>query len=445
MKLTHRTVATLANADAVIDHHDDELPGFLVRCQPIPSRTRTYYARFRCPEGAGQHYRRLGTTDTLSATQARDDARLTLAAVVTGPCPSCEKRRRAAEAKAAQEEQAAEESQRQASTLGAIVRGPFADPARRGRPRNPDAQLQRLEANVGHWFELPVGDITAARVQAWAHDRVAGRAVHGITGRARKAITEASVHRDVQDVKAVLTFAVTRRLLAAPHALEGFRPFDRDGEAEERIRYLVDDEEVRLRRALTDRTARLQAERENGNRWRAARHLPLLPERVRDYLPIMVLLALNTGLRRREVFTLRWDAVDFGHRRVIVRARYAKNRRSREVPLNDEAMAVLTSWRAGADADVELVFVSDKTGGEFGHIRRAWAALMDGAGIDDFRFHDLRHDFASKLVSAGVPLFDVGELLGHRDVATTRRYAHLAPERKAAAVAMLNTRRLIAV
>jgi integrase len=67
----------------------------------------------------------------------------------------------------------------------------------------------------------------------------------------------------------------------------------------------------------------------------------------------------------------------------------------------------------------------------------AWENLIERAGIEDFRFHDCRHDFASRLVMAGVDLNTVRELLGHGDIKMTLRYAHLAPEHKAAAVAVL--------
>ena len=69
--------------------------------------------------------------------------------------------------------------------------------------------------------------------------------------------------------------------------------------------------------------------------------------------------------------------------------------------------------------------------------RRAWVSLIAKAKVPAFRFHDLRHTFASKLVMASVDLNTVRELLGHRDIAMTLRYAHLAPEHKAAAVERL--------
>jgi integrase len=73
-------------------------------------------------------------------------------------------------------------------------------------------------------------------------------------------------------------------------------------------------------------------------------------------------------------------------------------------------------------------------------IRKTWVAVLQAAAVNRFRFHDLRHTFASKLVTAGVDRNTVRELLGHKSVAMTLRYAHLAPEHKAAAVEVLVAR-----
>lgn len=442
MKLTAREIANLPEShERTVEYRDDEITGFFLRCLAAPSKSRTYFVRYTSPEtGARQNFR-IGSAASTTPAQARDAARKQLGKVAIGICPHAERQREKARVAAEKARAAATREHQELTRLGAVVRGPYSDPTRRKRPKRLDEKVARLTANFGHWFDEPLDAITEDRVQAWADDRASGRAPGG----RRRPAAETTIHRDVQDLKGLLTFAVSQRLIPGPHALAGFRPFDRREEEEERVRYLEGDEEMRLRRAMTDRTATLQAKRESANTWRAARGIELLPTRVRDYLPVMVLLAMNTGLRRREVFTLRWDAVDFANRRVTVRGKYAKNGRSRDVPLNDEAMAVLTAWHAGTDPHNDLVFVSEKTGGEFSHVKTAWASLMRSAKIKDFRFHDLRHDFASKLVSRDVPLFDVGELLGHRDSATTRRYAHLAPERKAAAVATLNRRKLTAV
>ena len=92
----------------------------------------------------------------------------------------------------------------------------------------------------------------------------------------------------------------------------------------------------------------------------------------------------------------------------------------------------------GGDSD-GLVF-PNADGDRFGSIKKSWAGLTDDAKLADFRFHDLRHDFASKLVMAGVDLYTVKELLGHASIEMTQRYAHLAPQKLADAVAKLGNK-----
>jgi integrase len=155
-----------------------------------------------------------------------------------------------------------------------------------------------------------------------------------------------------------------------------------------------------------------------------------------DHLAPIVLLALNTGLRRGELFNLRWADVDLTRAMVTVQGGGAKSGQTRHVPLNSEALAVIKAWRP-TDADAATcVFPSDE-GAPLEDVKTAWLPLVKAAKITAFRFHDLRHTFASKLVMAGVDLNTVRELLGHADLKMTLRYAHLAPEHKAAAVAKL--------
>jgi integrase len=151
----------------------------------------------------------------------------------------------------------------------------------------------------------------------------------------------------------------------------------------------------------------------------------------------LVIVALNTGLRRGELFNLIWTDVDLRDKRLTVQGQGSKSGNTRYVPLNDEALSTLEAWRNGTK-NHGLVFPSPVTGERLNNVRKSWGGIIRKAKIQKFRFHDLRHTFASKLVMAGVDLNTIRELLGHSTMEMTLRYAHLAPEHKAAAVAVLN-------
>jgi integrase len=102
----------------------------------------------------------------------------------------------------------------------------------------------------------------------------------------------------------------------------------------------------------------------------------------------------NTGLRRGEVLKLRWTSIDFNRRLLTVEGRNAKNRQTRHVPLNEEAVKTLRLWLEQSGPGAHVFDVA--TG-----FQKGWVKLLEGARISHFRWHDLRHHFASRLVHAG--------------------------------------------
>jgi integrase len=144
-------------------------------------------------------------------------------------------------------------------------------------------------------------------------------------------------------------------------------------------------------------------------------------------------LAVNTGLRRSELFHLRWEDVDLEAKWLTVHGASAKNGQTRRIPLNAEARSTLEAWRKLAKED-ELRVFPGVGGDRLKRVDRAWRGLRKRAELTNFRFHDLRHHFASRLVQSGVPLNTVRELLGHADTTMVLRYAHLSPDHLAEAV-----------
>ena len=132
-------------------------------------------------------------------------------------------------------------------------------------------------------------------------------------------------------------------------------------------------------------------------------------------------------------FQLQWTDVDLPGKNLTVSGRTAKSGQTRHIPLNEEAQQAIEHWHSTAS----WVFPG-KDGQQLTTIRTSWRGIVKAAGISNFRWHDLRHHFASRLVMAGVDLNTVRELLGHSDVAMTLRYAHLSPDHKAEAVGRLN-------
>jgi integrase len=137
--------------------------------------------------------------------------------------------------------------------------------------------------------------------------------------------------------------------------------------------------------------------------------------------PILV-LALNTGLRHGECLALRWEHIDV--MAGVLQVRQSKSGRSRRVPMNRAVVDALEQLRL-AGGTPGAVFHSN--GRPVRSIRNAFNRARAAAELEDVRFHDLRHTFATRLVIAGVDLVTVSKLLGHSTIAMTMRYAHPAP------------------
>ncbi len=161
-----------------------------------------------------------------------------------------------------------------------------------------------------------------------------------------------------------------------------------------------------------------------------------------SHLKDFIRLALNTGMRLNEMLGLEWDRVDWQQRLVRLEAQHTKSAKRRTVPLNEDAYRVLLSrarFRAEYCPDSPWVFAL-ADGKRLTSIKTGFATARRRAGIKDFRVHDLRHTCAAWLVTSGVALVEVRDLLGHASVIMTERYAHLAPENVRGAVAVLDGR-----
>lgn len=152
-------------------------------------------------------------------------------------------------------------------------------------------------------------------------------------------------------------------------------------------------------------------------------------------LRYFVPLALMTGARKREILDARWQDFDFEKKVWVIPM--TKSGKPRHVPLIPEVIMLLKQLRAYLPTLMDQksllenpwVLPNHRTGKPLRSIFHSWDTARKQAGVEDLRIHDLRHSFASALVNNGVPIYDVQHLLGHQDLRTTQRYAHLAPER----------------
>ena len=244
----------------------------------------------------------------------------------------------------------------------------------------------RLQCLLDRFDGLNLKDITAAKVQDFADDRIAN-------------VTDATVQKDLATLKAILNKAHREG------RLETVPPFPRFKTAKGRCRWLTPEEEVRL-----------------------LHHAP-------DHLKPIIIVAVDTGGRKSELLRLDWRHVDLTRGRLTFTE--TKNGEDRTIRMTDRVKRTLTGLLEDGEAK-ESGPVFTYRGKPMQRFKAGFETARDKANLHDFRFHDLRHTFASRLVQKGVPIYEVMHLTGHKSLSMVQRYAHLAPDFQAQAIAALN-------
>lgn len=398
--LSVRTVERLAPADDAYEVRDRKTRGFLIRVQP--TGVKTWYCEYR----RGQRIR-IGRVDLITPTEARAQAVKLLLLAQNGEDPAAGRR-----------------LQRKVETLRDFLEDHY-EPWARQNHGSAEATIARIRSTLNLFLDVKLNRITHVDVERWR------------TTRLRGGTKPATVDRDLAALRGALSRAVEWDLLPA-HPLAKMKMLNAADEGPPR--YLTNDEEKRLRAALDSREARLCEERSSANNWRHVRGYPPLPDLsalpFADRLKPLVLISINTGMRRGEMFKLAWQDVTLDQQVLTIRAANAKSRKIRQIYLNAEAVSTLQGWQKLSTETSGLVFPGTD-GAMLNNVKRSWAGVLTAAKIERFRWHDLRHHFASKLAMAGIDLNTIRELLGHSSYAMTLRYAHLAPNHKRRAVDVL--------
>ena len=408
LKLNKTEVQGLQPRERPYEVRDAEIKGLVVRVNV--SGLRVFWLRYALPGKRSARYR-IGTYPNISVEAARKLAKAASGEVAKGMDPHGMRK--------AERVQAKRDRRLILQTFLTEVYEPYMTT----HFKSAAEQLRRIRSDFKDYLNKPMTDFHRVMIEGLRRKWI------------KSGKQPTTINRDIQRLGSVLTQAVRAGVLDR-HPLKDLVKMKTDRAG--RVRYLSAAEEAALRDTLTAREERMRAERIRMNTWRIERHLQPLSERkgeLIDHLKPLVLLALNTGMRRGELFSLKWAQVNFDSKILTVIAATAKSGQTRRVPLNAEAIDVLIKWRERNSPCSSDDYVFPGSGGaRLTHINTSWRGVARAAQLSGFNFHDLRHTFASKLVQAGVDLNTVRELLGHSEISMTLRYSHLAPDGLAKAV-----------
>jgi integrase len=290
----------------------------------------------------------------------------------------------------------------------------------------------RLKPLVDRFGDRALADIKTADIEDFIADLKLPRVVNR---QANRLLSPASINRTIELLRHMMNWAVGREYLERTPFRRGTETLIRkQHEDNQRRRRLSEAEETKL--------------------------LAVAP----PFLRSMIITALDTGMRQGEMLALRFGDIDEKRQTIVIRGETTKSRRTRFVPISTMRLKAVLDWlRLDAEGEkkpAEALVFSDETGEPIGRFRTAWVtAVLKAHGIkpewksynwtaltpvcqQEFRrinlhWHDLRHEYASRLVEKGVPLAQVRDLLGHASITTTERYDNQKLENLQAAVLKL--------
>ena len=298
----------------------------------------------------------------------------------------------------------------------------------------------RLKPLIERFGDTPLIQIRTADIEDFIADQKKPRTGGRTRGRP---LAPASVNRSIELLRHMMNWAVGREYLDRTPFRRGSETLIRkQHEDNQRRRRLTEDEEARLLSAAA------------------------------PFLRSMMVAALDTGMRRGEMLALRFADIDMTRLLITLRGATTKSRKTRFVPIATERLRTVLKWlqidAAGKQKPDEALVFSDEAGEPVGSFRTAWVtAVLKAHGVEltrvqelnwrdltpeckaafrkiNLHWHDLRHEYASRLVERGVPLAQVRDLLGHASITTTERYDNQKLENLQTAAAKLETGKIFA-
>jgi integrase len=380
-KLTHSKLEDVQPTDKPQEFRDTTQRGLLLRVQPKPGGTKSWYYEFRVNKKRNRVL--LGRFPDITPTDARKMAAKKAGEVENGIDPG-----------------EAGRLARKSITLESFIDNHF-KPWHEVHRRQTPAMLSRLKSGFRRLLARKVETLTLADFtehRTW-------RKTHTIPG-ARGPATDATLNSDFRAMHAAFNWGVENDLLTA-NPLKGFK--------QERT------DKGRGFRALT-------AAEEKAILAKVDQDQP-------DFFRPMLIVSLDTGIRRNEARTLAWAQVDFECATITILGENAKNHQTRVIPLTPRALKALKDWRA-LSGDSVAVFPVMRTSAY-----TRWRKVCAECGIEGVRWHDLRHSFGSRLALAGCPLTVLMRLMGHQNLAVSQMYLHTTTSDAKAAIALLGAGR----
>ncbi|GAB6070009.1 site-specific integrase [Thiomicrorhabdus hydrogeniphila] len=353
-----------------IDYYDTAIIGFILEVRKTGGKT--YYLRYRDIHGKQKQYK-IGDANAISFDKARNHAQTLKAKVVLGESPSEQRQKK-----------------RNIPTLAQFSQErymPFAKGYKRSWATDESFLRLHILPKFGHF---PIDQIQQEKVIEFLYEiRDQGYAL-------------STANHIVALLRYIFNLAKKWKVPGGETSpLEGMKLFEINNGRE---RFLTPDE-----------TKRLYA---------------TIHKSVNTQLKYIVPLLLLLGFRRGELFNARWEDVNIDKR--TWRVPMSKTGKSRHVPLSKAAIDVLE--HVPRFEGCPYVVPNPKTLKPFNDIFQSWDTARKRAGLPDVRMHDLRHSMASNLVNSGRSIYEVAKILGHSQIQTSQRYAHLSQDTLLAAV-----------
>jgi len=253
------------------------------------------------------------------------------------------------------------------------------------------------------YFKRLVEHFGAARIHSITYSAVDSYRLKRLS----EGLSIASVNRELALLRSIFNFAKQEWIITRT-PFEMGEPLICLADETKRTRTLSRDEEERLLMAFSDDTPR-------------------------SHLRSLVIASLDTGARRNELLTLRWSDVDLTSGVTTLRAFNTKTARQRQLPISDRLRDELQRIETESEPDSDTPVFNACS------LQKHFQAALRIAGINDFRWRDMRHSFASRLASSGLPMSELASLLGHSQLQTTLRYANPTEETIQKATDILNS------